>query len=516
MKNKPTFALLFAGLFLSLSVQANNCIALTGQEVSFLSFQTDCPINTTIEVAGDKCILERKSRAGQSEFICAFASGTWTGGPWQYTGGRQIESPPLVPPIKPVSPIQWDDPNLNNNGEVVNSNLVKLSQSFKALSESLNKTISDSASNQQNLANRVDKINVDIQAALSFNTNQTGRQIQTLQSSLNSAQSSIENNDDDNFQTLYDQAERHNNVAVLGVADIKQQANQIESLKWQIDGVMGTVTTSNNYLQETLPQMALSNSDSLGQIIGGIGVLEQRLDSLSSGTGVSTDLTPTNNLIRENIANIQGVQSSINTVGMYTSRTADGLQSVSYALGDLNSNNLEQLWEAQGLRTDLNSQLSGIKTAIENSSGGGSGDNSGTNQKLDVVSQKLDGIGEGVNNISDSLKAGTGQKDGPTLCSGDDCYRGKSWITPKYPDGLKSIYQNHKAAFQDSSVHGYLKGFNPSIAGSAPTSWQFCIDVGFANLGCHSLELPPYILSFVRLVILITAGFLCRRLIFGG
>ncbi len=117
--------------------------------------------------------------------------------------------------------------------------------------------------------------------------------------------------------------------------------------------------------------------------------------------GQGTDLTETNNLIRETIGNIQGLQQSINTVGQNTSRTADGLQDLSYALGDLNSNNLEQLWAAQDLRTDLNSQLSGIKTAIEDSAGSAQGDTV-SHEKLDGLGQKLDGIKATLDAFSDT------------------------------------------------------------------------------------------------------------------
>ncbi len=167
--------------------------------------------------------------------------------------------------------------------------------------------------------------------------------------------------------------------------------------------------------------------------------------------GQGTDLTETNNLIRETIGNIQGLQQSINTVGQNTSRTADGLQDLSYALGDLNSNNLEQLWAAQDLRTDLNSQLSGIKTAIENG-GSGQGD-SVAHEKLDGLGQKLDGIKGSLDALSDTsgfaddLAQGTaqGKSDLNQLLDG---YDADKMLT----DRFKAITDEAEKTLKDSGL----------------------------------------------------------------
>jgi hypothetical protein len=513
MKNKLTFALLFAGLFLSKQVySAGECLGYAGSIVDFISFPagSSCPIITSKTVSGVECELIRHSGplnndpSGPTDFICSvFSDGSQTlGGPWKYTGnpfGGETGNPDPLPPLTPVRPIDWQEPTLNNNGEAVNSNLVKLSESFKTLSASLNNTITDSAANQRNIAARVDKVNTDVQAAMSFNTNQTAQQIQTLQSSLNSAQASIKDNDDDNFQTLYDQAERHNATAVQGVNDIRQQANQIQSLSWQVDGVMGTVLTMNNVMQEQMQQVFDGQQNSLNaqdqyysMLQAPIISMQQTLENLP--TGGSGGLSP------EDSENLEAVAEGVED-------TVDAVEDVEDAISGMRSSLSDDLYWTTG---QLGEKLDAINSTLSNGSGGGSDDDTETNQKLD-------GIGQGIQEISDALKAGSGQNTGPTLCTGDDCYKGKSWVTPKYPEGITSIYEDHKAKFQDSTIHEYMKGFVPQLSGAAPNSWEFCINFdGMANLGCHTVELPPYVISFVRLIILISAGFLCRRLIFGG
>ncbi|MGY5797216.1 hypothetical protein [Rheinheimera faecalis] len=512
-------ALLTAGLFLSTkSFAAGECLGFAGSVITYLEFQsTSCPVITSQPQSGAVCELVR-----EQPFVCVeLASGGAGGGPWKYTGGLFEENDggqnPALPPLTPVRPVDWQDPNLNNNGEAVNSNLVKLSESFKTLSESLNNTITDSAANQRNIAARVDKVNTDVQAALSFNTNQTAQQIQTLQSSLNSAQASIEGNDDDNFQTLYDQAERHNDVTQQGIADIKQQANQLQELEFQIDGVMGTVTTANNYVQQTLPQMALANADNFGQVIGGLAVVEQRLDSLNTGGGSGTDMTVTNNLIRETIGNIQGLNPSLNYIGQNTSRTSSLLEEVTYGMSNLYGEVAMQSMLIYTGNQDTSEKLSAINETLQNGVGGGSHDDTETNQKLDGLGEKLDGIGQGIDDISNALKPGSGQKNGPSTCEGKDCWKAASWIESSYPDGVAGLWAERKDAFDRSGMKQYLNSLIPQIGGNGGLKpFELCFDMGFAHYGCHSFTIPPYVIAFIRVCFLIATGFYCQRLVFGG
>lgn len=104
--------------------------------------------------------------------------------------------------------------------------------------------------------------------------------------------------------------------------------------------------------------------------------------------GGGTDMTETNNLIRETIGNIQGVQSAVNSVSMYSSRISSGIDSLSWSMSDLYSNNLEQLWETQAFKTQTGEQLAAIKEAIE-TGGGGAGDSSEIVERLDTTNYEL-------------------------------------------------------------------------------------------------------------------------------
>ncbi|WP_233007143.1 hypothetical protein [Rheinheimera faecalis] len=298
---------------------------------------------------------------------------------------------------------------------------------------------------------------------------------------------------------------------------------------------------------------AINNSSSAPGDDGQLQGVNDRLDGLlGQGQGLSQQLGQQLNQIKTAVENIEtggGTGGPSSDTG-----THERLDTLNTKVSELNESVVDSALNTQqvidGSTDELLAELVAIKGALEDGTSeyddtevkekltalinntGATGNNvvasgqatqqavaASGQQVTDAVNglgEKLDGISESIDGLGNAFEPGSGQNTGPTLCTGDDCYKGKSWVTPKYPEGMTSIYETHKAAFQDSSVHEYLERFNPTISGTAPTSWQFCIDVGFANLGCHSLELPPYILSFVRLIILITAGFLCRRLIFGG
>lgn len=169
----------------------------------------------------------------------------------------------------------------------------------------------------------------------------------------------------------------------------------------------------------------------------------------------------------------------------------------------------------------LGAKLDGIQDAIEN--GSGLGGDTVTHGKLDSLTgsvddlgQQLEGIGESLDGLSDVMQPGTGQNSGPTLCTGQDCWKQKSWVQSSFPDGVQGLWDERKDAFDRSAMKGYLDSFVPSLQAGAIDPFQLCFNLGFYNYGCHSFSIPDYVIAFLRLVILISAGFYCQRLVFGG
>lgn len=86
----------------------------------------------------------------------------------------------------------------------------------------------------------------------------------------------------------------------------------------------------------------------------------------------------------------------------------------------------------------------------------------------------------------------------------------------KYPDGLQGVWAARKAEFEDSAFMDFLGSFVPSFSGSCP-SWSLNVNVAsWAQFGIHDFQTLCWVFDFIKVVMLVTAAFLCRALIFGG
>ncbi|POB81720.1 hypothetical protein, partial [Vibrio vulnificus] len=74
-----------------------------------------------------------------------------------------------------------------------------------------------------------------------------------------------------------------------------------------------------------------------------------------------------------------------------------------------------------------------------------------------------------------------------------------------------------KTALQQTRFVDWLNSFKLQLGGDAAVpDWSMCFDLGIADFGCHDFTLDSRIWGAIRIFILITAAFLCRRLVFGG
>lgn len=86
----------------------------------------------------------------------------------------------------------------------------------------------------------------------------------------------------------------------------------------------------------------------------------------------------------------------------------------------------------------------------------------------------------------------------------------------KYPDGLKGVWDTKSAAIMQSPLFSLASGMVPTIGDGGCPQWSLPVDIGIIDFGVYDISLPCNVWAFVRIVILITALFLVRRLIFGG
>ncbi|BAN48636.1 hypothetical protein [Metapseudomonas resinovorans] len=93
-------------------------------------------------------------------------------------------------------------------------------------------------------------------------------------------------------------------------------------------------------------------------------------------------------------------------------------------------------------------------------------------------------------------------------------------ITPfyeqKYPDGFQGVWADASAEFENSEFVSFLRSFVPSFSGTCPT-WSMNFAIGaMANFGTIPFQNICYVFDFVKSVLLVTAAFACRYIMFGG
>ncbi|BAN48601.1 hypothetical protein [Metapseudomonas resinovorans] len=86
----------------------------------------------------------------------------------------------------------------------------------------------------------------------------------------------------------------------------------------------------------------------------------------------------------------------------------------------------------------------------------------------------------------------------------------------KYPDGMQGVWSDAKADFENSEFVSFMQSFVPSFSGSCP-SWSMNFAIGaLANFGTIPFQSLCYIFDFIKVIMLVTAVFTCRAIIFGG
>lgn len=92
----------------------------------------------------------------------------------------------------------------------------------------------------------------------------------------------------------------------------------------------------------------------------------------------------------------------------------------------------------------------------------------------------------------------------------------KPFYDVKYPDGLQGVWQSISAQIDQSAFIEFLKGFVPSFSGSCPAFGLSFNISSWANYGTIQFSSVCYVLDFVKIIILVTAIFTFRKVVFGG
>ncbi|MCS8518072.1 hypothetical protein [Pseudomonas aeruginosa] len=92
----------------------------------------------------------------------------------------------------------------------------------------------------------------------------------------------------------------------------------------------------------------------------------------------------------------------------------------------------------------------------------------------------------------------------------------KPFYEQKYEDGLEGVWRDKRAEFEDTEFMKFLQGFIPSFSGRCPAFGLDMNIASWANYGYQQFGSICYVLDFVKAILMVSALFLCRALIFGG
>lgn len=463
MQNFNFKPLLFAGVFLSWSVIADNCAPLINQEISLLTFTSSCPLTTTVDVNGDKCIVRRKSRAGQAEFICAEADGTFLGGPWEHTGTAASVQPgdgstgPLTNIVTP--------PSVN----------VSSKDDLPSFSSKLTESIGALAKNQIALDNRA----IQRQEAILQNAGYQSALLSNRLDSVVNLQYVIQNNLSNQIAQASDRALQEH-TALSSQLALSYQALKLDNEKSASDltEVLNKVNSIDQrvaYISNMQLVDPMTREAKHAEILQAIS----QVSSGGSGGGSSDEylvLSSIESLIGTTNSRLKDATRSLSSIDTKLSSGTGGgsatdMTETNQRLNDIN-NTLAT--NAQGLSQQLGQQLYSIQSAIENGSGGGGGsdDDTETNAKLDGIAGQLGKTNEGIDKLVESLTPGDQQAD--PLTESDIQKETDKIGIPDYQkasdDGLKSI--NDAMAAHDDDVKK-VEGLTDAFKGVASVSEFF-------------------------------------------
>lgn len=120
--------------------------------------------------------------------------------------------------------------------------------------------------------------------------------------------------------------------------------------------------------------------------------------------------------------------------------------------------------------------------------------------------------------------SGDGDGDGDGDCEGSECAPGEfpgtdGLYEKKYEGGIQGVLNQRFSEIRDTPLFQLGNTLVPtSVPNSgACTPFSFSMNIGPGmNFGTSSIQVPCYVWSFIRIVMLISAFLLARRLIFGG
>lgn len=174
---------------------------------------------------------------------------------------------------------------------------------------------------------------------------------------------------------------------------------------------------------------------------------------------------------------------------------------------------IEGLEQIRGEQQKTNELLSGVKSGIE----GVKSEVKGVKSSVDTLTEEQKKTTEATKEVSGAivgLKNTLNNTGGVSMgITPSDGLNG--WYESEYPEGFTSVMETVSPLYDASKMNQYLQSWKVSVSGEYSFP-QICLDIGIANYGCHSLEIDNRVFPFIRIIMIVSALFLARQLVFGG
>lgn len=139
-------------------------------------------------------------------------------------------------------------------------------------------------------------------------------------------------------------------------------------------------------------------------------------------------------------------------------------------------------------------------------------------EEIQKTNQLIAGLGDsGASNGSGS--GGNGDGDGDSLIelkqAPSDGLSG--FYTPEYPDGLGDVISEFQANVKNTEIYNSIEKWDVEITGGHAALMNMCFDLGsMGNYGCHDIKIDSRVFPFIRIIMILGALLLARKLTLGG
>ncbi|MFH4666647.1 methyl-accepting chemotaxis protein [Vibrio cidicii] len=204
------------------------------------------------------------------------------------------------------------------------------------------------------------------------------------------------------------------------------------------------------------------------------------------------------------------IENELNRLNQNTRANTQAIKDMHQANIDIAENNKALIQQANA---DITTAVNTTTNAVNDLGGkidGLGADLESIDGSLTGIGETLDGIGTALDGMANTDTSGAGT--GGTCIASDNC---TGFYTSSYPDGLEGVFTDH---FSDVSTK-----VTDSLTG------MFELDLSGASRPKFGLPVPFYgwfyfddyinldwIFAFVRVCMMVTTAFTCRKLLFGG